>query len=164
MNIWAENILRFVAVLSLQLLLIDHLQFLGICHPYIYLLFLLALPISISRWAELAIGFLTGAIMDMFANTPGVHIAACTAVAYCRPLLIKKIFSDSERLTGTPNGKSIGRITYLKYTSILVALHHILLFSLAAFSWHCWWITLAQIVVSSVVSLALIMGWDLLRN
>ncbi len=164
MNLWIENILRFLTVVLLQLLLVDHLQFLGLCHPYVYVLFLLALPVQLPRWIEMSIGFGTGVVMDLFANTPGVHTAACTAVGYFRPLLIKKIVNENDRLIGTINGRSIGRINYLKYISILIVLHHIILFALAAFSWHCWWMTLAQTALSSVVSIGIIAGIDLLRN
>lgn len=164
MNIWLENSIRFVVLLLLQVLLVNNMQFLGICSPCVYILFLLSLPISLPRWAELLIGFAVGLIMDIFCNTLGIHTAACVLLSYIRPLLIGGIVQDKERLIGTPSGQLFGRLTYLKYTAILVFIHHAALFSLLAFSWHNWWLTLLQIIVSSLVSIGIFIGWDFLKR
>ena len=157
-----ENIIRFVVVILLQVLLVNNMQFLGICNPCIYILALLALPVTLPRWAELLIGFATGLVMDIFCDSLGAHTAACTLISYIRPLLISRLVQDNDRLTGTPDGDSLGIATYARYVALLTAIHHIVLFSLLAFSWHNWWLTLLQIVFSTAVSIALILGWDLL--
>lgn len=164
MNLWVENILRYFILLFFQVLLINNLQLLGVCSPCIYVLFLLALPPTLPRWAELLIGFVAGLVLDIFCNTLGVQTAACTMVAYIRPLLIKNMVQDNERLTDTPSSKSLGFITYLKIVVILVLVHHTTMFSLIAFSFHNWWLTLIQIIVSSIVTIGLILGVDLLRR
>lgn len=164
MNLWIENILRYLLLFMLQILLINHLQLLGVCHPCIYILFLLALPVSLPRWAELLIGFGTGLIMDIFCDSLGVHAAACTLIAYLRPLIIRKLVQENERITGTPDSGTFGHLTYIKYVVLLTLIHHTAVFCLAAFSWHNWWLTLLQIVVSSIVSIGLILGYDLLRR
>lgn len=164
MNIWTENILRYITLFLLQILLISNLQLFGLCHPCIYIFFLLALPVSIPRWAELLIGFVCGCILDMFCNSPGVHAAACTLTAYLRPLIIRKLVPENERIIGTPNGRNFGRLTYTKYIILLTLIHHTTVCSLAAFSWHNWWLTLLQILISSVVSIGLILGYDILRD
>ena len=164
MNLWIENILRFLVLLLLQVLLINNLQMLGLCTPCLYVLFLIALPPTLPRWVELLIGFFAGFLLDIFCNTIGVQTAACTMVAYLRPLLIKNMIQDNERLTDTPSSKSLGFITYLKLVVILVLVHHTAMFSLIAFSFHNWWITLIQIILSSIVTISLILGLDFLRR
>ena len=164
MNQWIENILRFVVLLLLQVLLFNNLQFFGLCTPCVYVLFLIALPPTLPRWVELLIGFAAGFILDIFCNTLGVQTAACTMVAYVRPLLIKNMIQDNERLTDTPSGTSFGRLTYIRIVAILVVLHHTTMFSLLAFSFHNWWMTLIQIVVSSLFSVLVILGLDLLKR
>jgi len=164
MNQWIENILRFVVLLLLQVLLFNNLQFFGLCTPCVYVLFLIALPPTLPRWVELLIGFAAGFILDIFCNTLGVQTAACTMVAYVRPLLIKNMIQDNERLTDTPSGTSFGRFTYIRIVAILVVLHHTAMFSLLAFSFHNWWMTLIQIVVSSLFTVLVILGLDLLKR
>lgn len=164
MKLWLENILRYLLLLILQVLLIDNLQFFGLCHPCVYLLFLLLLPVSLPRWAELLIGFATGFVMDLFCNTLGVHTAACTMVAYLRPLFIRKLVQENERIMGTPNSIVFGMGAYVKMVVLLTVIHHFMVFALATFSLHNWWLTLVQIVLSSAVCIAVFLGYDFLRN
>ncbi|MCM1034275.1 MAG: rod shape-determining protein MreD [Paludibacter sp.] len=164
MNLWIENILRYFVLILLQVLLINNLQLLGLCHPCIYIVILLSLPVSIPRWLELFIGFCTGLCIDIFCNSLGVHAASCTLIAYLRPLCIRKLILENERITSTPNGKSFGRINYIKYVIILTVIHHFAVFSLSAFSFHNWWLTLLQIIVSTTVSVGMILGYDLLKH
>ncbi len=160
MNVITENIVRYVVLLLLQVLLINNLQFFGVCNPALYVLCLLALPVKIPRWVELLIGFFTGLLMDIFCNTLGIHAAACTLVGFVRPLLIQHLVADNERLMGTPTRASMGEVAYVKFVVILVLIHHTTIFCLEAFSFHNWWFTLLQIIVSSLVSIGIILGID----
>lgn len=164
MNIWVENILRYIVLLFLQILLLNNIELLSVCSPCLYVLFLIALPPTLPRWVELLIGFAAGLVLDIFCNTLGVQTAACTLVAYLRPLMIKNMVMDNERLTTTPNSASIGWVTYLQLVVILVLVHHGVMFSLIAFSFHNWWLTLLQTIVSSIVTIAIILGLDVLHR
>ncbi len=158
MNLITQNIVRFIVLILLQILLINNLQFFGLCNPAIYVLCLIALPVSLPRWAELLIGFFTGLLIDIFSNTLGIHAAACTLLSFVRPLLIRRLVADNDRLMGSPSGASIGMLTYTKFITILVLIHHTVVFALEAFSFHNWWITLLQIIISSAVSIAIFLG------
>ncbi len=164
MNIITENIIRYLILFLLQILLINNLQFFGLCSPAIYVLCLIALPVTLPRWVEMIIGFVTGLVMDIFCNTLGIHTAACTMLAFVRPLLIKGLVADNDRLMGTPTSAAIGFTTYLKLVTMLVLIHHTIVFSLEAFSFHNWWITLLQIIISSAVSIGILLGIDALKR
>lgn len=162
--IWIKQTGRFLLLLLLQVLLINNLQFLGVCHPYIYIFSLLVMPITLPRWADMLIGGVVGLILDIFCNSLGVHIAACIMLMYVRPYLIGAYVSDRERLTDEIDVRSIGVVNFVKYTILLVLLHHTMVFFLTAWSVQHFWFTLLEVVVSSVVSIILIIGGDLLRN
>lgn len=162
--IWIKQTGRFLLLLLLQVLLINNLQFLGVCHPYIYIFSLLVMPITLPRWADMLIGGVVGLILDMFCNSLGVHIAACIMLMYVRPYLIGAYVSDRERLTDEIDVRSIGVVNFVKYTILLVLLHHTMVFFLTAWSVQHFWFTLLEVVVSSIVSILLIIGADLLRN
>lgn len=164
MNLWTENIVRFVLLLLLQVLLFNNLQLFGLCCPCVYVLFLIALPAGLPRWAELLIGFTAGLILDVFCNTLGVQMSACTLVAYLRPILIKNMIQDNDRIIGTPTGASLGVSVYLKLAAVLVFVHHSVMFSLIAFSLHNWWLTLIQILFSSMLTMLIIFGYDFLKR
>ncbi len=162
--VWIKQTGRFLLLLLLQVLLINNLQFLGVCHPYIYIFSLLVMPITLPRWADMLIGGVVGLILDMFCNSLGVHIAACIMLMYVRPYLIGAYVSDRERLTDEIDVRSIGVVNFVKYTILLVLLHHTMVFFLTAWSVQHFWFTLLEVVVSSIVSILLIIGADLLRN
>ncbi len=162
--VWIKQTGRFLLLLLLQVLLINNLQFLGVCHPYIYIFSLLVMPITLPRWADMLIGGVAGLILDMFCNSLGVHIAACIMLMYVRPHLIGAYVSDRERLTDEIDMRSIGVVNFVKYTILLVLLHHTMVFFLTAWSVQHFWFTLLEVVVSSIISILLLIGADLLRN
>ena len=164
MNVWLENILRYAILLLLQVLLFNNLQFFGVCSPCVYILFLIALPPTLPRWVELLTGFIAGLILDIFCNTLGVQTVACTMVSYLRPILIKTMVQDNDRLTSAPSGITLGVPVYIRMVTILVLVHHTAMFSLIAFSFHNWWLTLLQIICSSIMTILLILGWDFIRK
>lgn len=162
--LWLENIGRLLIAFLIQILLVSNLYFLGIVSPFIYIVFLLALPASLNRLWLLLIGFATGALMDVFGNSPGVHAAACTMICFVRPYLISRMVQEDDRLTGTIDSRSLGWEVYIKYVCMLVLFHHAMVFMLEAFSFHHFWLTLLQIVLSSALTIVLVLAWELLRS
>lgn len=161
---WTKQIVRFVVLLLLQVLLVNNLQFLGVCHPYIYLLGLLALPLVLPRRADMLIGVGVGLLMDVFCNSLGVHTAACVMVMYLRPYLVNRYVTDMDRFNKEVSIGSIGLLNYVLYTSFLIVLHHTMVFYLTAWSVQHFWFTLLEVVVSSVVTFVLIMAYSLISE
>lgn len=159
-----RHILSLVIVLLLQMLVFNNLHFLGICHPYIYILFLIALPIRIPQWIELLIGFGVGLIVDMFCGSPGVHTAACSFLAYLRPIFIRRTIQDAERISMTIDGHSIGFNEYVKLVVLYTILHHTLVFLIEAWSLAHFWLLLAKIIVSSLFTIALLLFYDRIKQ
>ncbi len=164
MNLWLSNILRFVICVLLQVLIINNLNLLGLCTPYVYILFLISLPARIPRWAELLIGAATGITIDIFCNSIGVNMAACLLVAYLRPLLIDNLVTEKERLTGTINSTEVGMSVYLRLIGILIILHHSAVVMLETFSFQNFHLTLINIVLSSAITFAMLSGYEILRR
>ena len=161
---WIRQIGRLVLLLALQVLLFNHLQIAWLGFPMVYVLFPINLPAQLPRWWEMLIGFVVGLLMDVWFNSLGVHIAACVAVGFLRPLLLGNLVQEIERVKDNVCSRSIGRAEYIKCAVILVVIHHFIVFSLEAWSLQNWWIVLLQTVVSSVMTLAVILGYDFLRK
>ncbi|MCQ2334514.1 MAG: rod shape-determining protein MreD [Paludibacteraceae bacterium] len=162
--IWIEHSIRLVVVLLLQLLLINNLHFLGVVNPCIYILFLLALPNQLPRWAQLLIAFVIGLVVDIFCNSLGVHTFACTAMMYVRHHLLSRLVQDEERLVGSVDSQSLGLVVWIKYLIMLTLIHHTLVFMLSAFTFHAFWLTLLQIFLSSVVTILLLLLYEVARS
>ena len=161
---WIRQIVRLVVVVLLQVLLFDHLQIAGWGLPMVYVLFLMNLPVQVPRWAEMLIGAIVGLVFDVWHSSLGVNVAACVAFCYLRPIILGNQIQDLERVKGEVCSASIGSIEYVKCMSILTVVHHLLVFSLESWSWHNWWIVLLQTLLSSVLTILIIMGYDILKR
>ncbi len=160
---WTKQIGRYIIVMILQVLLFDQLQLLGVCHPYIYILCLLMMPITLSHSADMIIGAVVGLIMDVFCNSLGVHTAACVFIMFIRPYLIGAIVNDKDRLNEQISLRALGMEALLRYVVILVVVHHLMVFLLAAWSWAHIGFVLAETIVSSLVTISVIIGYNALR-
>jgi rod shape-determining protein MreD len=147
----------------LQVLLFDQLQLLGVCHPYIYVLCLLMMPITLSHSADMIIGAVVGLIMDIFCNSMGIHTAACIFIMFIRPYLIGAIVNDKDRLNEQISLRSLGMEALLRYVVILVVIHHLIIFLLAAWNWAHIGFVLVETLVSSLVTISIIIGYNSLR-
>lgn len=160
---WTKQIGRYILVMILQVLLFDQLQLLGVCHPYIYVLCLLMMPITLSHSADMIIGAVVGLIMDIFCNSMGIHTAACIFVMFIRPYLIGAIVNDKDRLNEQISLRSLGMEALLRYVVILVVIHHLIVFLLAAWNWAHIGFVLVETLVSSLVTISIIIGYNSLR-
>ena len=160
---WTKQIGRYLLIMILQVLLFDQLQLWGACHPYIYVLCLLMMPITLPHSADMLIGAFAGFIMDIFCNSIGVHMAACILLMYIRPYLIGVIVNDKDRLNEQISLHAIGMEALLKYTVIMVLIHHLTVFSLAAWSWSHMGFVLLETIVSSTITILLVIGYNVLR-
>jgi rod shape-determining protein MreD len=160
---WTKQIGRYILVMILQVLLFNQLQLWGACHPYIYILCLLMMPITLPHSVDMIIGAAVGLVMDVFCNSLGVHTAACILLMYVRPYLIGALVNDKDRLNEQISLRAIGMEALLKYVVILVVLHHLTVFLLAAWSWAHISFVLLETFVSSVITILLILGYNTLR-
>ena len=160
---WTKQFGRYVVVMLLQVLLFDQLQLWGVCHPYIYVLCLLMLPITLPHSVDLLIGAAAGLVMDVFCNSLGIHMAACVLLMLIRPYLLGVIVNDKDRLNEQINLRTIGLEALVRYTVILVLVHHLMVFSLAAWSWSHMSFALIETAVSSAVTILVVLGYNALK-
>ena len=153
-----QNIFRFVLLVLFQVLVLNNIQFLGYINPYLYILFILTLPVQLPRWFLLILAFILGLTIDAFSNTIGMHAFATVFVAFFREGIIKLFTNIEEGNNPTPSFHTFGVSAYIKYVVLMVIIHHTTLFILEAFSFSNFWIMLTKIILSSLVSITLILG------
>lgn len=164
MQDWFKYIGLTLLALFLQVMLVDNLHLLGVCHPYIYVWALLLLPIDIPRWVQMMAGAGIGVLLDTFSHTPGLHMAACVLVAYLRPIVLAGIMQDAERMKGAVTVESAGPDNYIRLLATLVVAHHSALYLLEAFTFAHLGYTLLQILVSGICSFLLILLLEYVRK
>lgn len=122
-----KNIVRFIILILVQVYVLNKIPHLHrLVSPYLYYLFILWLPFTISRFGLLLLGFLTGLVLDYFTMTPGLHAAACTLIAYIRPFLINILMpkDTSEFNYPEPSPRAMQWTPYAVYVFVLTLLHH----------------------------------------
>lgn len=161
---WSRQIVRAIVIVLLQVLLFNHLQIAGWGFPMVYVLILMNLPATTPRWAEMLIGAVLGLIFDVFNTSLGVNMAACVAFTFIRPIILAHLVQDLERVKGEVYIRSIGTIEYIRTLVFLTVLHHLMVFSLEAWSLHNWWMVIIQTLLSSLMTLTIIIGYNIVKR
>ena len=153
MYIIARNIFRFVVVVLFQVLVMDNVMLNGYMVPYVYLLFILLMPFETPRWIVLISGFMLGLGIDLFEHTPGMHTAASVLLAFVRPYILSLLAPrDGYEPETFPRVHFYGFTWFLKYTLLMVLVHHLALFYLEVFQLQNFFSTLSRVILSSILS------------
>jgi len=159
-----KNTIRFVLFILVQVFILFKMPPLHrFVSPYLYYLFILWLPFSLSRISITFIGFVFGLCLDYFTKTPGLHAAACTLIAYVRPFVIGLLISQegADKNYVAPSIVSMGWAPYATYVLVLTLLHHSYLVLLQLMRFDLIFF-LGKVIASTAVSLLLILVTELL--
>lgn len=160
-----RNIIRFFIFILVQVYILNKVPHLHqFIVPYLYFLFLLWLPFSISRIGLLVIAFITGLTLDFFTMTPGLHAAACLLLAYVRPFVINILTpkDPTEFNYREPSPRAMGWTPYLVYALVLTVFHHGYLVLLEWLSFGSFLHFLIKVVSTTAISMLLIITTELL--
>jgi len=147
-----------IYVLIFQVLIINNINLGFYIHPYIYILFILILPIEISGWLLLILSFISGLTIDMFVNSPGIHASASVFLGFMRPFVIKSISPRIGYESGSlPIPSHLGFAWFFRYTVICVILHHLFLFFVDAFTFSQLWFIFLKIILSSIFTIIFVL-------
>lgn len=150
------NGVRFLGLLLLQVLVLNHINFIGYINPYLYIIFILLYPFTGNKSLLIFLSFLLGLGVDIFSDSGGVHAAASVFIAYIRPLILKFSFGVSYEY----NAIKLNKVKFaerLLYIVVMIFLHHIVLFSLEIFSTARILLILKATLFSGILSLLLIL-------
>ena len=156
-NIYFILSIRFIVLVLLQVLILNNINFLGYINPYIYLLFILTFPFNGNKSLLIVLSFLIGLTIDLFGDSGGIHAAACVVIAYLRPVILKFSFGVSYEY----NSIKINKVDFgqrLIYISVMVFLHHIVLFSMEIFNINHIMLLLKSTLFSGIFSIILILS------
>ena len=148
--------LMFIVLVLIQVTILNQVEFSGYVNPYWYVLFILLLPVNAPRYIILLSAFLIGIVIDLFTDSMGIHATATVFIAYIRPSVIRMISVRDEDPAEYPGLHQNKFSWFLTYTSILVFIHHLILFYLEVFSFKGFFITFLRVLISSVFTIFII--------
>lgn len=158
-----ESLFWFIGLVLLQVLLLNNIQIAGVINPFLYIYFIIALPIHTNRISLVFIGFALGLVIDVFSNTWGIHAMATTLIAFLRPYIFRVVSTQEELDKVMPRFRTMGA-NYVKYIVLMVFIHHLFLFLLEAFSFQYFWIVFVKTLVSSLITIILIFTLEKVRK
>lgn len=158
-----EFLFWFVGLVLFQVLLLNHIQIAGVINPFLYIYFILALPIHTNRMSLIFTGFLLGLVIDMFSNTWGIHAMATTFIAFLRPYMFRIVATQEELDKVMPRFRTMG-VNYVKYILLMVFIHHLLLFTLEAFTFKYFWVIILKALISALITILLIFTLEKVRK
>jgi len=155
-RIISKYVFMFISLVLVQVLIFNQVQFSGFFNPYVYVLFIILLPLSAPRYLVLILAFLLGLIIDVFSNSLGVHSAATVFAAYARPLVIRVISNREDDKSDYPGLHQNKLIWFINYLLIMVLLHHTVLFYLEVYTFTNFFNTFYRVILSSLFSIIII--------
>jgi rod shape-determining protein MreD len=151
------NIIRLVILVLLQVFILENINLRGYINPYLYIYFILVLPFETPGWLLLISSFFLGFAIDSFKGTPGLHTASSVLMAFSRPLIIKAIPSRKEFEPGLrPSISDLGFLWFFTYSTILILIHHFVLFYIEVFRFTDFFSTLLRVILSGIFTLLLV--------
>ncbi len=129
-NVIFTNSVRFILLLLLQVLVLNHVLLFGYINPILYILFVFLYPIKKEKGIFLVLSFLLGLSVDIFSNSGGVNAAATLLIAYIRLPLLHLIQNKTEFDYLLFNIKKLNLIQAIVYIFSLTFLHHLVVFLL----------------------------------
>jgi len=149
--------LIFILLVFLQVLLFNNIQFSGYVNPYVYIMFILLLPVEIPAWLLLLLSFAMGFLIDIFSSSPGMHSFATVLAGFVRPSILRVVAPrDGYEARSEPSMFNYGVRWFLIYTLLMVLVHHFALFFIEVFRFSDFFRTLLRVLLSTIFTSAFI--------
>src|SRR6478752_1667055 len=157
------HLLQFFIFVALQIFLVQYLVLFNTGFCFIYIAFLLFLPIQLPPVILLLMGFTTGITVDTFYDSAGINAASCVLLAYIRPYVLRFLMPrDEYDANDSVNVRLMGWTWFVTYALILIFLHHLLLFFLELGGLKVVGFTLLKVVVSTLYTFTVVVILQLL--
>lgn len=150
------QIVSFFIYLLYQALILKNIVLFNTAFCFLYVAYLLFLPVESNPLFLMLTGFLIGIAIDVFYDSLGLHASACVLVMYVRNYWLSLITPQGGYdINATPSITTHGMQWFLVYTIPMVLLHHSVLFFVEAGGFEMFWFTLLK-VISSVIFTTLV--------
>ncbi len=147
-----EYLLLFVVVILLQVFVFDNLQLGTFFSAFVYVAFVILLPMELDRSVVLLLGAGLGAAMDLFMGTPGINTAATALMAFCRPVMLGA-FVGKDETAGIPNIAGLGFGKFIRYAAVLILIHHTAFYFLESLNFNDIFFTVLRILSGTLCTL-----------
>ena len=164
MNDVIKYIILFIALILVQVIVLNNILFFGYINPLLYILFVVIYPLKRDRGFFLLLSFLLGLCIDFFVDSGGINAGAILFIAYIRLPLLKGILNKSEIDFPVFDINKLPFLKLLSYIAILTFTHHFIVYGLEYFKLNAIFTVFSRAFFTSIFTIILIIFSLLLMN
>lgn len=151
-------VISFVVYLLAQVMLFRQLVLFNTAFCFLYVAFVLMLPIETNNLALMFIAFVMGFLVDVFYDSLGLHTMSLVLIAYLRNDWLVTITPQGGYDAGEgPTLAANGLQWFLVYTLPLLFIHHFVLFFTEAGGFRVFWFTMSKVMSSLLFTLFVVL-------
>ena len=140
-------LLWLFGILAAQWIFLADLPLSAYGNPYLYLWFFLWLPYGMNRAGLYALAFAVGSLMDALEQSGGAHTVATLILVLAKPY-VENAFIGYRKSDNDESLANLSLGAFLTPALVLVALHHLILFTMEQYSFF----PLGQLSLRTLVS------------
>ena len=146
-------IISFFLYVLFQVLLLKNFILFDTAFCFLYIAFILLLPLEIGHLLLMSIAFIMGFSIDIFYDSIGVNAAASVFIAFLRPYWLNIVTPRGgyEEIV-IPNLKTMDFGWFFTYSLPMIFIHHFVLFFLEAGGFVLFFFTLTKVIFSTLLT------------
>ena len=148
----------FVLYTLVQVMLFKQVVLFNTAFCFLYVAFILLLPIETNTLILMGVAFLLGFCIDIFYDSLGLHALSLVLVAYLRNYWLATITPQGGYDAGEgPTLAVNGLQWFMVYSLPLVFVHHFVLFFTEAAGFGIFWFTMSKVITSLTFTMSVIL-------
>lgn len=153
-----HQIFLFFVYLLYQVMILQNVVLFHTAFCFLYILYLLVLPVDANPLALMGIGFLMGFAVDMFYESIGLHAFASVMIMYLRNYWLNSLTPQGGYDSSTVPSMALNGVQwFVIYAVPLIFLHHALLFFMEVGGFQLFWWTLWKVITSTLFTTVVIL-------
>ncbi len=151
------NVVYFFLYVIAQVLLFKRLVLFNTSFCFLYVAFILLLPVETNNLLLMVLAFILGFTIDIFYDSLGIHALALVTIAYLRNYWLSAITPQGGYDAGASPALTNGVQWFLVYIVPLTFMHLALLFFIEAGGFGMFWFTMLKIMASLVFTVSVVL-------
>lgn len=151
------NVVYFFLYVIAQVLLFKRLVLFNTSFCFLYVAFILLLPVETNNLLLMVLAFFLGFTIDIFYDSLGIHALALVTVAYLRNYWLSTITPQGGYDAGASPAITNGIQWFLVYSVPMVFVHLALLFFVEAGGFGLFWFTMLKIMASLIFTVGVML-------
>ncbi len=147
------HLVSFIIYLTVQVLFMKNWVLYDTAFCFIYIAFLLLLPVELPITILMILGFFTGLSVDIFYDSLGIHASASVLIMFVRQYYIRMTSSRIGMESADPlTLRQRGIEWFSIYAFVLILIHHLALFFIEVSGLGMFWFTFSKAFFSTLLT------------